>query len=781
MSSGCGHQQRKRRSVGKGHAGHNPAIENIRARNGGTEVSKFSVIWDFHQVKTSAHECYRNQHGGGDPGMCPIGVKEHLAPYLPSHPVTQKVVAKTKRNVNSKKQEATNTNNGETIYVVEEKKPEEGTYQIQSFDTGFWVVLYASIATSRLSFKYTRDMPLARSIHSYIQLESPDTGWIGFFPIVIRVEEVSSVKATKQDASNEERSLSAQILAARVRRRKISEKTQELAKLILGGQKMNTAEIFHYAFKYVKFLQDQIGVLKHMALLPDYFDSQQVNATNQEPGMKKMESSLRTSKAYGSLRVFISENMTVGLNDPIVRTEVAVMMKAHEGIRMDNGDISERTLDLAERKIRSKVDLSNDKSHEGHHLAARLIFLDSPLMLSSKDMNFDGYTYKNIEIVNYYQVPRMGDQCYLERFNDSSQHISICQLYNDLHKLGCRNAVILAIESMDQGSQRLLEHLSMKIRLVPCFGSHFFTVLPALDIHTTIFASSFTMEYELKGFKVWSTDLYFVHVKTQKAQLQLDAQLQKDARIIEPCFISIYMCFKKAKFTAFAQLGKAHGTVLGREQRQHGGNEDSTEGAVLILVLKGTEAKNVVDEFLFGLVEDLNMWNQFPWGSYVWPTLYSNLKDTAIKRSELHFAEGRDPNNLPKYMLNGFIWAFKVRRPPPRLRPDEVELLSEWWVHSKALFDGNPLPPPVRQPQVNSLMDDEIPPVILQRFKVYDAMLERHQLELKKLAELNNQAIHKETSFVGDEPGFSYFRVTQDTQAGPSFAPDMAVDTRVNY
>lgn len=26
-------------------------------------VGKFSVIWDFHQVKNSAHGCYRNQQG----------------------------------------------------------------------------------------------------------------------------------------------------------------------------------------------------------------------------------------------------------------------------------------------------------------------------------------------------------------------------------------------------------------------------------------------------------------------------------------------------------------------------------------------------------------------------------------------------------------------------------------------------------------------------------------------------------------------------------------------
>nr|GEV17652.1 Myc-type, basic helix-loop-helix (bHLH) domain-containing protein [Tanacetum cinerariifolium] len=57
-------------------------------------------------------------------------------------------------------------------------------------------------------------------------------------------------QALKQDASYEERSLSAQSLAARARRRKISEKTQEFGKLIPGGQKMNTAEMFQVAFNY---------------------------------------------------------------------------------------------------------------------------------------------------------------------------------------------------------------------------------------------------------------------------------------------------------------------------------------------------------------------------------------------------------------------------------------------------------------------------------------------------------------------------------------------------
>lgn len=38
-------------------------------------------------------------------------------------------------------------------------------------------------------------------------------------------------------------------------------------------------------------------------------------------------------------------------------------------------------------------------------------------MLSSKDLNFVGYTYKNFEIVNDYQVPGMGTSLSLFLFN----------------------------------------------------------------------------------------------------------------------------------------------------------------------------------------------------------------------------------------------------------------------------------------------------------------------------------------------------------------------------
>ncbi|RZR79033.1 hypothetical protein BHM03_00004611 [Ensete ventricosum] len=70
--------------------------------------------------------------------------------------------------------------------------------------------------------------------------------------------------------------LSAQSVAARVRRKRISEKTQELGRLIPGGNKMSTAEMFQAAYKYVKFLQAQVGILGLMGSIKGWKAPKQV-------------------------------------------------------------------------------------------------------------------------------------------------------------------------------------------------------------------------------------------------------------------------------------------------------------------------------------------------------------------------------------------------------------------------------------------------------------------------------------------------------------------------
>lgn len=74
----------------------------------------------------------------------------------------------------------------------------------------------------------------------------------------------------------------AQSLAARERGKKITDKTQQLGKLVPGGNKMNTAKMLESAFSYVKFLQSQVHVHQLMSSLnPSKVDACQPRLHNQ--------------------------------------------------------------------------------------------------------------------------------------------------------------------------------------------------------------------------------------------------------------------------------------------------------------------------------------------------------------------------------------------------------------------------------------------------------------------------------------------------------------------
>ncbi|GJW62222.1 RNA-directed DNA polymerase, eukaryota, reverse transcriptase zinc-binding domain protein [Tanacetum coccineum] len=160
--------------------------------------------------------------------------------------------------------------------------------------------------------------------------------------------------------------------------------------------------------------------------------------------------------------------------------------------------------------------------------------------------------------------------------------------------------------------------------------------------------------------------------------------------------------------------------------------------AVLHMVLLGQEPKNNVPKWWLSLVDDINMWEKYPWGSYIWPKLYRQLKDANPKRWDRFYASLRGPIRRPaKYTLSGFTWAFKTwileaykeralnyythvdrhpravawvnaetfyrsyleaffegAKPIRILRADAFEAKAEWWVSSRAFFDGRICEPP---------------------------------------------------------------------------------------
>nr|GFA12142.1 phospholipase-like protein [Tanacetum cinerariifolium] len=160
---------------------------------------------------------------------------------------------------------------------------------------------------------------------------------------------------------------------------------------------------------------------------------------------------------------------------------------------------------------------------------------------------------------------------------------------------------------------------------------------------------------------------------------------------------------------------------------------------VLELVLLGHEVRCTVSDWCFRLVDNIKAWDMYPWGLYLWPTLYKQLRDAIRKRWEAHFVTERKPESGPPNIfwaciletyqvvaLNFFTHKerhrraltqrFKVNvlvvlkgaRPRPRLTPDAVEAQANWWLASKAFFDGDIREPPPISPLVNQYSCDDV-------------------------------------------------------------------------
>nr|GEW13622.1 phospholipase-like protein [Tanacetum cinerariifolium] len=151
------------------------------------------------------------------------------------------------------------------------------------------------------------------------------------------------------------------------------------------------------------------------------------------------------------------------------------------------------------------------------------------------------------------------------------------------------------------------------------------------------------------------------------------------------------------------------------------------------LVLLGVEDRRPIPNWILRLANDRVSWDNYPWGSYVWPTLYKHLRDANVKRWQpLYVSDPTNETDTKSYSIECFAWAFKTwileffraatndyytryRRHPrivawslkhkfyrhmlkpmlhvrqlpvERLVPDETEARSRWWVSSRAYFDG---------------------------------------------------------------------------------------------
>ncbi|XP_023001636.1 transcription factor bHLH52 [Cucurbita maxima] len=101
--------------------------------------------------------------------------------------------------------------------------------------------------------------------------------------------------------------LSAQTIAARERRRKITAKTQELGELVPGGSKMNTAEMLSSAFKYVKFLQAQVAILQVKQ------ETEQEQEQTETEDLQILESTMIQEKLYAEEKCLVPKGFVQNL------------------------------------------------------------------------------------------------------------------------------------------------------------------------------------------------------------------------------------------------------------------------------------------------------------------------------------------------------------------------------------------------------------------------------------------------------------------------------------
>ncbi|KAJ8555283.1 hypothetical protein K7X08_012779 [Anisodus acutangulus] len=115
----------------------------------------------------------------------------------------------------------------------------------------------------------------------------------------------AEVVVKKGGSNNNEKKMSAQSIMARQRRKKITEKTQELGKLIPGGHRMNTAEMLQATFKYIKFLQAQAGLLEFMGSYQENEKSFQITDLHKLVGSSLIQEKLYTSEKCLIPKVFL--------------------------------------------------------------------------------------------------------------------------------------------------------------------------------------------------------------------------------------------------------------------------------------------------------------------------------------------------------------------------------------------------------------------------------------------------------------------------------------------
>ncbi|GJT20860.1 hypothetical protein Tco_0890797 [Tanacetum coccineum] len=121
-------------------------------------------------------------------------------------------------------------------------------------------------------------------------------------------------------------------------------------------------------------------------------------------------------------------------------------------------------------------------------------------------------------------------------------------------------------------------------------------------------------------------------------------------------------------------------------------DEDVVRLCLLIaskLVFMGKEKRNFLMKHIMWLVDDLDAWNAFPWGEYMWEKFYNRTVNVVSRHTEHHLAQlKKNPNFNATYNLYGFAWALKMSNPNVPLIASPEEMSHAWFKDSVEFIKG---------------------------------------------------------------------------------------------
>ncbi|GJW62797.1 phospholipase-like, aminotransferase-like mobile domain protein [Tanacetum coccineum] len=92
----------------------------------------------------------------------------------------------------------------------------------------------------------------------------------------------------------------------------------------------------------------------------------------------------------------------------------------------------------------------------------------------------------------------------------------------------------------------------------------------------------------------------------------------------------------------------------------------------LEVIFMGHDLGSAVDDVFLRMVEDLEDWNDFPWGEHMWRELYAAIRNVNSNHKQAHHkALEINPNFVPTYSLSGFVLCFKIL--------ESSSVTDRWW------------------------------------------------------------------------------------------------------